>query len=194
MGLRLQHRILWFGLTQKQEARWGFDACIKLGGFAFLFQFKISNQFNGGARRFSAPHDQMLNLIDLCGRARRSVYYVLPDFGTTAELGKLGSVLDRTWFLDVASIPTPVPTPTKKDGTPRADGRHFIDINTSACPASAVIHSEPITVKLSSFEEAIQSQFTEGRGLSSRALARLLDSQDGTYLIKREALLAMVIP
>jgi len=28
---KAQKRLLWFGLTQKQEAKWGFDAAVKLG-------------------------------------------------------------------------------------------------------------------------------------------------------------------
>ncbi len=196
MARRLQRRILWFGLTQKQEAQLGFDAGTKLGGRAFLFQFKISNWLRDGTRRFSAPHKQMLNLIRLCGGAQRSVYYVLPDFGTTSEIGKLDSVLDRTWFLDVASIPTPVPVPTKRDGMPRQDGRHFIDIHPTQNPATAVIHSEPIRVKISAFEGSVSASllFEDHGGMSQSVLIELLNSHDGLFLIKREALLAIVLP
>lgn len=37
-----QTNLLWFGLTQKQEACAGFDACTRLGGRLLVFQFKAS--------------------------------------------------------------------------------------------------------------------------------------------------------
>ena len=46
--------VLWFGLTQAQERTAGFDACTKIGGRLFQFQFKASNQvLANGVRRFS---------------------------------------------------------------------------------------------------------------------------------------------
>jgi hypothetical protein len=57
------HPMTWFGLTQREEARAGFDACTTLNGRLFVFQFKASNiTTNRGARRFTAPHNQMEKL------------------------------------------------------------------------------------------------------------------------------------
>ena len=51
--------MIWFGLTQKQEARAGFDACTRLGGRLILLQFKASNYvLRNGYRRFIFKHNQ----------------------------------------------------------------------------------------------------------------------------------------
>src|SRR5262245_19171201 len=82
-------RAIWFGLTQKQEAKYGFDACTKAAGRLFIFQFKASNtmQKSTKARRFLASHAQMQKLQKQCKR-KRSVFYVFPMVGTTLELVK----------------------------------------------------------------------------------------------------------
>lgn len=67
-------RLLWFGLTQRQEARWGFDACTRLGGR--LLQFKASNRMlRNGARRFQLSHRQLTALQRLAGSYVRTVFY-----------------------------------------------------------------------------------------------------------------------
>src|SRR5262245_32723891 len=80
----LRRNVLWFGLTQKQEAEAGFDACTKIGGRVIIFQFKAPFQKIGGGRRFSAQHDQMMNLKKIC-KERFSVFYAFPLIGTTDE-------------------------------------------------------------------------------------------------------------
>lgn len=58
--LGAKKKILWFGLTQKQEAKAGFDACTKLGGRLLIFQFKASNRLlRSNERVFLVPHDQL---------------------------------------------------------------------------------------------------------------------------------------
>lgn len=141
------HGVLWFGPTQKQEARLGFDAATRLGGKVLLFQFKASRHvLRSGERRFHAPHQQMLDLQHLCQNQSRSVFYVFPTFGTTAELLKSPSVLNNTILMDVASLPAIIPPPTKRDGTMRAAGAHLVDVDQNT--RVATIHSDPFKVPL----------------------------------------------
>lgn len=136
--------VIWFGLTQKQEAKLGFDACTKAGGRLFVFQFKASNDIlKSGARRFRASHLQMTTLQGQC-KAKRSVFYVFPGVGTTAELMKSPDLLSSSWLLDVDSLPKPMPAPTKNDGSLRKSESHYVDV----LPSLAIIHSEPREARL----------------------------------------------
>ena len=117
-------RLLWFGLTQRQEARWGFDACTRLGGRLLMFQFKASNHvLRNGARRYQLGHRQLTALQALAGSYQRSVFYAFPLVGNTRELAKSKSLLHDTWLLDLARLPA-LAAPTKRDGTPRRNGHH----------------------------------------------------------------------
>ncbi len=134
--------LIWFGLTQKQEARAGFDACTKFGGRIILFQFKASCHSVGTARRFHAPHQQMINLKNRC-RVSRSVFYVFPMVGTTREFSRDPNIISQSWLLDVASIPN-IGSPTTRSGSLRKNRRHYIDVT----PPNALIHSDPVEVKV----------------------------------------------
>lgn len=148
------HGVLWFGPTQKQEARLGFDAATRLGGKVLLFQFKASRHvLRTGERRFHAPHQQMLDLQHLCQNQSRSVFYVFPTFGTTAELLKSPSVLHNTLLMDVGSLPAIIPPPTKRDGTMRASGDHLVDVDQKR--RIATIHSDPFKVPLTTLDSMI---------------------------------------
>jgi hypothetical protein len=136
-------RVVWFGLTQRQEAAAGFDAITKLNGTLLIFQFKASNNvLRSGARQFVVPHDQMQQLIALARHSRRrSVFYVLPALGESEELrAASGSLVHRTWLLDVTDIP-PVAPPTRSDGAPRRSRKHYIDL----IPPLVIIHSDPVS-------------------------------------------------
>jgi hypothetical protein len=136
--------VIWFGLTQKQEAKLGFDACTKVGGRLFIFQFKASNNvLKSGARRFLASHLQMTTLQGQC-KAKRSVFYVFPGVGTTPELMKSPDLLASSWLLDVDSLPKPMPAPTKKNGSLRKSEAHYVDV----LPNRATIRSEPREARL----------------------------------------------
>lgn len=141
MSAGLQYPV-WFGLTQAQEYRAGFDAAFRLRGRLFLFQFKASNTNVGGSRRFTLPHRQLCNLQRLA-RGNRSVFYVLPMTGDTHTLHSRPDILADTWILDVSTLPT-IPPPTKRDGTPRISGRHYLDVNPPYC----VLRSDPIEVDI----------------------------------------------
>lgn len=99
---------IWFGLTQRQEARAGFDAATRLrNGRILLLQFKAGRRLRGGAIRFHAPHQQLQALQGRIRNQERLLFYVLPEVTRTSELNHHGSwILASTWFLDVAAIPT----------------------------------------------------------------------------------------
>jgi len=97
---------LWFGLTQAQEARAGFDAATRLGNRQILLlQFKAGTQLAKGQVRFTAQHHQLV-AIQQRVRQHRLVYYVLPEVTRTSQLNDGPWLLARTWLLDVATIPT----------------------------------------------------------------------------------------
>lgn len=138
--------IIWFGLTQRQEARLGFDLAAQLGGRILILQFKASDRIlSNGRRRFVSHHDQMVNLRRIC-RSPRAIYYVLPDIGVTADLHRDPCVLPQSWFLDVSSLPASIPVPTTgRSRRQRKSGLHYIDLDPAK--GDAVVHSEPISVK-----------------------------------------------
>jgi hypothetical protein len=131
-------RVVWFGLTQRQEAALGFDAAMELGGRLLIFQFKASTRLlQSGARQFQAPHEQMENLRRRTGSAMRSVFYVFPMLGELAELRAVrGDVLGNSWLLDVTDIPR-LARPRRHDGALRLSGNHYVDVD----PPQATIHS-----------------------------------------------------
>jgi hypothetical protein len=155
--------VVWFGLTQAQEARAGFDACTRLGGKLFLFQFKASAYvLKSGARRFQAKHAQLLKLKHNCGSSR-SVFYVFPFIGSTAELQKNPSIINQSGLLDVTSIPNLAP-PTTRRGTLRVNGAHYVDV----VPYSATFHSEPVVARMISSESFIEQLLPDSPGLQMR--------------------------
>jgi hypothetical protein len=143
LNVRAAGRLLWFGLTQEQEARAGFDACARTGSSMLILQFKASNQIVGGARRFQAPHAQMQTLRNLA-RADRRIYYVLPTVGTTHDIQTNADLLAQSWLLDVSLLPPTIPAPTTRSGAARRSGVHYVDL----IPPSVTIHSEPFAVKV----------------------------------------------
>ena len=147
---RLGRAAFWFGLTQRQEARAGFDAATRLGHRVILLQFKASNTLlNGGARRFHLSHWQ-LDALRVCaaGSRRRSAFYVFPDIGETGDLPAANwNLLMSSWLLDVTDLDALGP-PTTPSGTPRRSGRHYADLT----PPTVTVHSEPTTAEVISAE------------------------------------------
>jgi hypothetical protein len=155
---------VWFGLTQRQEMQLGFDACSQIAGRLLILQFKASNvivhpsRYSKPRRRFSVPHDQLVNLQSLAKQFPQSVYYVFPNLGTTKELALNKNLIAQSWLLDVAAIPCPFPTPTNQTKTHHA----FID------PPACDIRSEPVDAKLMSarqFAQQIQSLRENSRAM-----------------------------
>ena len=147
--LILGRDLVWFGLTQKQEAKAGFDACARAGSALLLFQLKASRiVLSDGSRRFLAEHQQMQILRNQV-RSNRHVFYVLPMIGTTAEIchGLCFSHCSR--YLDVSRIPSVVPKPFAKGKSPpvvRRNGCHYMDMDASC--SKVTIHSDPFTIDL----------------------------------------------
>ncbi len=164
MARHSRRPLFWFGLTQKQEAIAGFDVATQVGGRVVLFQVKASNHImkRNGARQFRAPHSQLEALQQRVGSRRRSIYYLLPDFGDTADLPGLGDPLSGMWVLDVADLPDPMPPPTKgKTNHPRKSGLHYLDLK----PPQVTIHSEPRVVSVQNVGEGLSTILREGAGL-----------------------------
>ena len=108
-----KQKLLWFGLTQRQEARAGFDACAKIGGRLIIFQFKASHRLLKSKKRvFLVPHSQLVALFKIAKAHRRSVYYAFPLIGNTQELKVNSDLLSQTWLVDVSALAS-VGAPTK---------------------------------------------------------------------------------
>ncbi|MFW6118795.1 MAG: hypothetical protein ACOC7S_00510 [Planctomycetota bacterium] len=144
--------VIWFGLTQLQEARAGFDACTKLRGRLLLLQFKASNHIlkRSGARRFKLPHGQLQSLQARVNGYRRSVFYVFPDLGNTHEFAHNSDIVRQSWLLDVSGLPS-LPLPTKQNGNPRKNRIHYADLRAPIMH----IHSELVEAKLTRASEVI---------------------------------------
>ena len=140
---------LWFGLTQKQEAKAGFDAATKIGSSRLLLlQFKAGRRLTNGSVKFSASHNQLKTLrsqVDIS----RSVLYVLPTVTQTLELAISNRwVLDSTWFLDVNDIPV-------LDAPNRKSGCHSMYLNPNE--GLVEIRSNPVQVNVISAEFLIEN-------------------------------------
>ena len=156
-----KHKLFWFGLTQKQEAKAGFDACTKLCGRLLIFQFKASNRVLKSKQRvFCAPHDQLDALRSKVKSYHRSVYYAFPLVGNTSELKTDPNLLSQTWLVDVASLSS-LGIPAKSDGTPRKNGCH----NVYVSPGKAVFHSVPIEVDSLGLAGLVQEGFPGSDGI-----------------------------
>jgi len=167
--------LLWFGLTQQQEAKLGFDIATRRGSALFIVQMKASAQVlkRSGARKFKVPDDQLqqLRAIRVAGNPlpKRSVFYAFPVIGTVGEVTAHRDILANTWLCDVADLGT-VGAPTKTDGSIRKDGCHYVHVSEGRPPLKAGIsgiaewHSDPVKVaaiQASAFAVDISSQERE---------------------------------
>ena len=168
--------LIWFGLTQRQEAHAGFDAATRLGRHLYLFQLKASNHvLRDGSRRFRAKHGQLRHLQQRAPGPRRSVFYVFPMVGTTLELSKAPDLINHTWLLDVRALPNPFPSPTVRGGYRNRKSRlHYVDVR----PPTAVIHSEVVEVSLL-HPERLASELATGEEMDVEMPGLDLDTFDG---------------
>jgi hypothetical protein len=116
---------LWFGLTQRQEAQWGFDASANIGGQLTIFQFKAPKRINEGLWRLGAKHQQLLKLQGLSQNHSSevvSIFYAFPLISDDVELQSRPQLLPKTWLLDVHQLPA-IPSPPRKDGTHNVEVR-----------------------------------------------------------------------
>lgn len=159
-------KLLWFGLTQKQEAEQGFDIATRIGKGLFIVQMKASmHVLKSGERQFKAPHDQLENLRKLTVQGggaipKGCIYYAFPVIGTPVELTTYPDVLANTWLCDVADIP-PLGSPTTSSGSPRKDGNHYVNVSPGAAPldsskpGTATFYSDPVNVDVISGEKFV---------------------------------------
>lgn len=134
--MRTRQRLIWFGLTQKQEMQLGFDACIRMNARTIVFQFKASDHYLcDGRRKFHAQYHQMRRLRILARKRSNSVFYVLPSFGNTQEFFGIIDLLSRCHLVDISNFPDPIPTPNRKS--------NYHNIYLSADHTSVEVRSEP---------------------------------------------------
>ena len=150
-------KLLWFGLTQAQEAKQGFDIATRIGTGLFIVQMKASaHVLQSGERQFKAPHEQLENLRKLTVQgggaiSNGCIYYAFPVIGTPTELSSHHNVLTNTWLCDVADIPA-LGEPTTSSGSLRKDGNHYVKVSPgtapldSSAPGVATFHSVPKSV------------------------------------------------
>ncbi len=179
------HRqIIWFGLTQVQEAKAGFDAAFKLNARMLLFQFKASNKtLRSGARQFKMEHGQLQKLIDRVNGFRRSIFYVFPMIGDTLELSQYnGDFYNNSWTLDVSSLPNPFPLPLSKTfpHKPRKNNTHYADVMNNYVR----IHSDPVEAKIESLKNIVESNFAGADGIN-KLLFEFNDNYDKALEILR---------
>lgn len=177
LNYRCGGKLLWFGLTQQQEAKAGYDIATRIGKSMFVVQMKASNHLlKKKERQFKVPHEQLESMLKLTlGGApfpSRSVFYAFPVLGKTQELADYPDVLGNTWLCDVADLKA-VTVPTTRKGHPRKDGCHYVNVSPGEAPLTpgvigkAVFHSEPVTVK-TQLGDVFASNIIEsrlGRGL-----------------------------
>lgn len=151
---------IWFGLTQKQEARAGFDAAIKLNARVIFLQFKASNLIlkKTGTRRYAASHTQMAALTKRT-KANRSIFYCLPDVGETSDVATDRCVVCRTYLLDVASIPTNLSLPARKSGN------HYFDLDKGK--KFITIRSDPVKVETVTFRDVFMAEVEYGAPITA---------------------------
>ena len=87
---------IWFGLSQQQEARLGFDACTRMNAALMLFQFKASSKGTNRLRKYTAPHDQLQHL-QLLSRNFQSIniFYVFPRVEDSTDLTANPDLLEQ---------------------------------------------------------------------------------------------------
>jgi hypothetical protein len=172
--LNIPHAI-WFGLTQRQERELGFDVASKVAGHLLILQFKASSlivhpqRYNQPRRRFTVPHDQLVNLQAVANVFPNCVYYVFPDIGTTNELAANRDLIAQSWLLDVATLPQPFPVPANMAQTHHA----FID------PPVCDIRSEPVDATLLNVREHLR--IFETRERTSQKMVVWLRERDFSF-------------
>lgn len=190
LSLSMGHHFIWFGLTQKQERRAGFDLMTNMNGRPVFLQFKASNHFvKGKSKRFITHHHQLQALIDR-SRPGRDIYYVLPEIGTTHEIASnLPNLLRTCWLLNVSSLPKPFPAATGRGGRARKSQVHYIDLDLTN--KLVTIHSNPVRLAGTNFLEVV-------RGVSEisayETFATFQDFEEFSEPFKRNAACILVLP
>jgi hypothetical protein len=200
MNFHFGGKLVWFGLTQLQEAKAGFDIATQIGAGLFIVQMKASNTIlKSGTRQFRAPHTQLQNLLKakLTPAAvpipGQSVFYAFPTIGSLAELTAYPDVFVNTWLCDVMGLGAlGPPTLAAPPGVPpalRNDGCHYVDVSPGKPPivlspatgavsgvpsvapvGTATFHSVPLEVDVLSGTQAFFAS-SQPRGSNNREIS-----------------------
>ena len=148
---------IWFGLSQQQEARLGFDACTRMNAALMLFQFKASSKGTNRLRKYTAPHDQLQHL-QLLSRNFQSIniFYVFPRVEDSTDLTANPDLLGECRLVDVRNLPDPFPPPTNMDGSIRKNFSHNVELELAT--NIITFHSDPVKVK-----STVATDFLQGR-------------------------------
>jgi hypothetical protein len=137
---------LWFGLTQRQEALLGFDACTRMHAGLMLFQFKASRKGTSRLRRYTVPHDQLQRLQNLATTMPSvGIYYVFPRMEDSSELASAPDLLSQSLLVDVRSLRHPFPPPLSPDGSIRRGFSHRVELDLRS--NKITFYSEPVVAK-----------------------------------------------
>jgi hypothetical protein len=188
---QLTHRLgigdaVWFGLTQKQESRLGFDVISRIDGVLVVLQFKASSvlvhprRFQRRRRRFRLPHGQLDRLQTLAAHFPVSVFYVFPHLGTTEELAQNHDLVAQSYLLDVAALPRPFPAPTNHSSVHNA----YLD------PPECEIRSNPYSGKVLALSEFVEN--LAFRPSNARAMVAWL--QESRFSFKGMRAYGLLIP
>jgi hypothetical protein len=152
---------IWFGLTQQQEARLGFDACTRMNAALQLFQFKASRNGTMRLRKYTAPHDQLQHLQLLAQNFPSvNIYYVFPRVEDSTELSANPDLLSQCRLVDVRTLPDPMPPPTNADGSIRQNISHNVELDLTTNVIT--FRSDPVQAKSMTAREYLQKH---GRSL-----------------------------
>ena len=153
---------IWIGLTQKQEAQLGWDACSVLPGQLLFFQFKASNLvLKNGDRRFHAQHHQLTALKSYPSIIQQSTYYVLPNIGTYNELVSHRPLANYCFYFDLYNIPL-IPPPVVMHGHRlRKSAIHYFDLTPPSY--TLTIRSEPVVVQGATISTFMQKEIDRPR-------------------------------
>ena len=123
-------------------------------------------------------------------RRGREIFYVLPNLGTTEELGQNADLLTQSWALDVETLPQLSP-PLNQNGTPRKSGEHFLDL----VPPFVTIRSDPVEVAAISLQALAPRILRELSDLPAETAAAFFERWDRErWPFGRKALAAAIIP
>jgi hypothetical protein len=147
---------IWFGLTQQQEARLGFDACTRMNAAMLLFQFKASSGGTAQFRRYKAPHDQLQHLQLLARNfPSLNIFYVFPRVEDSTELAANPDLLSECLLVDVRALKDPMPVPTNRDGPVRKSFCHEVELDLHT--DTIVFHSEPVLAKSANAQQFLEA-------------------------------------
>ncbi len=146
-------KVFLFGMTQYQESQNGIDELItnlpKGRHLAFQFKAPRPRPANQLPYRYSINDRQNSNLLRLANNRPDAVYYVFPHYNTVTKIhGDLPNLMEDTYCLRVYDLHDLPPSRNMQ-------GTHKIETD----PPIAVVHSEPLKMKLMDISVIFQNIF-----------------------------------